>query len=194
MTHQNQIYPLISPALPARIRHHCPDPNHFLHCCIRDASLTPASPSVDAIVLRNIVVYGRVATHSQKADLDVQCNFLLEKYPTAEVIKEVGSGLNFKRRKFLQLMNRVAHHEIDEIVIGYKNRLCRFGFDFVEWFCDFNHCQINVLGQTDLSAYQELMQDFMSIMHCFSSRLYFLRRYKKEIQNDPDEQQVEQCH
>lgn len=146
------------------------------------------------IAERSIIIYGRVSTHGQKEDLGVQVEFLLAKYPKAEVIKEIGSGLNFKRRKFLQLMSRVAQHEIDEIVIGHKDRLCRFGFDFVEWFCNLNHCQITVLRQTNLSPYQELMQDFMSIMHCFSSRLYFLRRYKKEIQNDPEVQQLEQCH
>ncbi len=71
--------------------------------------------------------------------------------------------------------------EIQEIVVAHKDRLCRFGFDFIEWFCELHHCKIIVLGKTELSPYAELMQDFMSIMHCFSSRLYFLRRYKDEF-------------
>ncbi|GET36880.1 resolvase domain protein [Microseira wollei NIES-4236] len=95
--------------------------------------------------------------------------------------------MNFKRRKFLKLMQRVANHEVKEIVVGHKDRLCRFGFDFIEWFCNLHDCQITVLGDTKLSPYQELMQDFISIMHCFSSRLYFLRRYKDEIKAQPVE-------
>ncbi|BAZ23183.1 resolvase domain protein [Kalymmatonema gypsitolerans NIES-4073] len=56
----------------------------------------------------------------------------------------------------------------------------------VEWFCQMHGCKITVLGKTELSPYQELMHDFMSIMHCFSSRLYFLRRYKDEMKSDPE--------
>ncbi|WP_226577487.1 IS607 family transposase [Microseira wollei] len=110
-----------------------------------------------------------------------------KQHRTGEIIKEIGSGMNFKRRKFLKLMQRVANHEVKEIVVGHKDRLCRFGFDFIEWFCNLHDCQITVLGDTKLSPYQELMQDFISIMHCFSSRLYFLRRYKDEIKAQPVE-------
>lgn len=134
---------------------------------------------------RIVVIYARVSTHSQKEDLQVQAKFLTDAR-TGDVIKEIGSGMNFKRRKFLKLMERVAHDEIAEIIVGHKDRLCRFGFDFIEWFCQQHGCKITVLGKTDLSPYQELMHDFMSIMHCFSSRLYFLRRYKEEIKSDPE--------
>ncbi len=129
---------------------------------------------------RVIILYARVSTHSQKEDLKSQAQKLRESRP-GEVINEIGSGLNFKRRKFLKLMERVADGEIQEIVVAHKDRLCRFGFDFIEWFCELHHCKITVLGKTELSPYAELMQDFMSIMHCFSSRLYFLRRYKDEF-------------
>ena len=81
-------------------------------------------------------------------------------------------------------MERVGRGEISEIVVAHKDRLCRFGFDFVEWYCSQNGCKITVLGKTDLSPHAELMQDFMSIMHCFSSRLYFLRRYKDLISKE----------
>ena len=73
-------------------------------------------------------------------------------------------------------MERVAAHEIKKIVVAHKDRLCRFGFDFVEWFCHLNGCQIEVLNQTYSSPHQELMDDFMAVMHCFSSKLYFLRQ------------------
>lgn len=134
--------------------------------------------------LRSVVLYARVSTHTQRTDLAIQADHIKQRR-AGEIIKEIGSGMNFKRRKFLKLMQRVADHEVKEIAIGHKDRLCRFGFDFVEWFCNLHDCQITVLGDTGLSPYQELMQDFMSIMHCFSSRLYFLRRYKDEIKTEP---------
>lgn len=152
------------------------------HRRYRLSSLEGITSTVDS---RIVVIYARVSTHSQKEDLQGQAKFLTDSR-TGEVIKEIGSGMNFRRRKFLKLMERVANNEIAEIVVGHKDRLCRFGFEFVEWFCQLHGCKITVLGKTELSPYQELMHDFMSIMHCFSSRLYFLRRYKEEIKIDPE--------
>jgi putative resolvase len=137
------------------------------------------------------VLYARVSTHSQKEDLLTQANYLTEHHE-GEILREIGSGMNFKRKKFIKLMERVSRGEIGTIVVVHKDRLCRFGFDFVEWFCELHKCEIKVLGKTELSPHAELMQDFMAIMHCFSSRLYFLRRYKKEIEEAPCDQDYEE--
>lgn len=83
-------------------------------------------------------------------------------------------------------MERVAKREVSVIVVAHKDRLCRFGFDFIEWFCALNSCQIVVLNKSYKTPHQELLDDFMSIMHCFSSKLYFLRRYEKEIRSESD--------
>ncbi|BDA69286.1 hypothetical protein CAL7716_034520 [Calothrix sp. PCC 7716] len=99
---------------------------------------------------------------------------------------DIGSGLNFKRKKFILLMERVAKGEITNIVVAHKDRLARFGFDFIEWFCNLNGCRIIVLNNTYKPPHQEMMEDFMSIMHCFSSKLYFLRKYEKKILNEVD--------
>jgi len=128
----------------------------------------------------HVIIYARVSTHSQKTDLETQAA-ALKKVRQGEVIQEIGSGMNFKRKKFIKLMERIGRGEVSELVVAHKDRLCRFGFDFVEWYCTQNGCKVTVLGKTELSPHAELMQDFMSIMHCFSSRLYFLRRYKEPI-------------
>lgn len=133
---------------------------------------------------RDIVLYARVSTASQKDDLETQRVYLSKFYPQAKIVTDLGSGLNFKRKAFVKLMEQVGRGEIKKIVIGHKDRLCRFGFDFVEWFCNQNKCQIEVLDNSKLSPHEELMKDFMSIMHCFSSKLYFLRRYVKEIKEE----------
>ena len=67
-----------------------------------------------------------------------------------------------------------------EIVVAYPDRLVRFGYDFVEWFCNLFECRVIALNTPQLSPQQEMMQDFMSIMHCFSAKLYFLRKYEKK--------------
>ncbi|NET64111.1 MAG: IS607 family transposase [Moorea sp. SIO1G6] len=138
---------------------------------------------VDGEDSRSVILYARVSTRSQSDDLASQVEYLGQCYPECRCYSEYGSGLNFKRRKFIQLMEKVAGSQIKTIVVAHKDRLCRFGFDFVEWFCSLHKCQIIVLNHTYKSPQQELMDDFMSIMHCFSSKLYFLRRYEKEIKN-----------
>jgi putative resolvase len=133
---------------------------------------------------RATVLYARVSTRSQLEALEHQIKYLGEHYPGSELVKDIASGMNWKRKHFLKLMERVAANEVKIIVVAHKDRLCRFGFEFVEWFCNLHNCKIVVLENTKLSPYEELMQDFMSIMHCMSSRLYFLRAYQKKIQND----------
>ena len=111
-----------------------------------------------------VVLYARVSTASQKDDLKTQIEYLGSRYPGCQCISDTGSGLNFKRKKFLALMERVARREITLIVVAHKDRLCRFGFDFVEWFCNLNGCEIVILNNTYKPPHQELMEDFMSIM------------------------------
>lgn len=135
---------------------------------------------------RLTVTYARVSTASQKEDLKTQIEYLGSRYPGCECINDIGSGLNFKRKKFLKLMERVAQREIESLVIAHKDRLCRFGFDFVEWFCNLNGCNIIILNHTYQSPQQEFLEDFMAIMHCFSAKLYFLRKYEKQIVEDSE--------
>jgi predicted site-specific integrase-resolvase len=78
-------------------------------------------------------------------------------------------------------MERVERGEIEEIVIAHKDRLVRFGFGWFENFCNHHGTQIVVMNSDTLSPEQEMTQDLLSIIHCFSSRLYGLRKYKKKI-------------
>jgi putative resolvase len=144
-------------------------------------SLEQVSHSEDT---RKIVLYARVSTASQKDDLQSQTDYISKAYPQCRVISETGSGMNFKRKKFIEIMESVAKKEVKLIVVAHKDRLVRFGFEFVEWFCQLNDCKIEVLNNTYKTPHQELLNDFMVIMHCFSSKLYFLRRYKDEIKKE----------
>ncbi len=138
------------------------------------------------------VIYARVSTRQQKGDLDRQVERLSAIYPGAEIIKEVGGGLNFRRKKFITLLGRVLQNDISIIVVAHKDRLARFGFDLVEWLCEQFNCKIVVLNQTNLSPQAELVQDLIAILHSFSSRLYSIRRIqnqvKKELQTEVEAQ------
>ncbi len=111
-------------------------------------------------------------------------NILIHSYSRGlavdEWIEEVGGGLNFKRKKFLSLIEQALRGEIDIIVVAHKDRLCRFAFDLIEQLVSKQGCQLLVANAGSMSPQQELVEDLMAIIHCFSCRLYGARSYRKE--------------
>lgn len=93
---------------------------------------------------KQIILYARVSTASQKDDLKRQVNYLQSIYPKGELVTEIGSGLNFKRRKFLSILERILKNDISIQVIGYSDRLVRFGFPLIEWLCQKTECKLVV--------------------------------------------------
>ena len=85
-----------------------------------------------------------------------------------KVIKEIGGGLNFKRKKFITLLSQVMTGLVESIYVAHKDRLCRFGFDLVEQIATINGTKIIVANNDSLSPQQELVEDMMAIIHCFS--------------------------
>ncbi|WP_346535029.1 IS607 family transposase [Micromonospora sp. DPT] len=135
---------------------------------------------------RKVVVYCRVSSPGQKADLASQVEsmqqFCLARgLAVDEWVSEVGGGMNLRRKKFLALMDAIARGEIATLVVAHKDRLARFGFDFLEHVAARNGCEIIVANQESLSPQQEMVEDLLAIVHTFSDRLYGLRRYEKEL-------------
>ena len=133
-----------------------------------------------------IVVYCRVSSHAQKDDLQSQIEAmqtfcLAQGIAVDEWHSEVGSGLNFKRKIFLSLMDRIEIGEIKNLYVAHKDRLARFGFDYFEHMANRHNCQIIVANQEKPSPQQELVEDMLAIIHGFSNRLYGLKKYKKQI-------------
>ena len=135
---------------------------------------------------RLTATYCRVSSGGQKNDLQSQRE-AVEQFCIASGrqvdlrLEDVGSGLNYQRKRFVELMRRVEAGEIKEIVIAHKDRLVRFGYEWFEAFCRSHGTEIIVMNAQSLSPEQEMVKDLLSIVHCFSSRLYGLRRYKKSI-------------
>lgn len=135
---------------------------------------------------QKLVVYCRVSSAGQKADLDSQKK-AVEQFciaagkPVALWLQDIGSGLNYKRKNFVLLLEMVEHGEVSEIVIAHKDRLVRFGYEWFEKFCRDHGTTLTVMNAETLSPEEEMTQDLLSIIHCFSSRLYGLRKYKKQI-------------
>ncbi|XZN94507.1 MAG: IS607 family transposase [Microcoleus sp.] len=132
------------------------------------------------------VLYARVSTSSQRDDLKRQTEALTTSYPGSEVITEIGSGLNFRRRKLNTILERIISGDIQCLVVAHKDRLARFGFELIEWLCEKFDCKVVVLYQQKYSPETELVQDMLSVVHCFSSRLYGLRKYEKKLREDQE--------
>lgn len=133
------------------------------------------------------IAYLRVSSQAQKPDLADQ-KAALEQYCIArgiavdEWISEIGGGLNFKRPKFSELVDRIVRSELSTLVIAHKNRLVRFGYELLAHLCETHGCQIVVLNTESHSPEQEMVQDLMTIIRCFSTRLNGLRNDRKAIQ------------
>ena len=145
---------------------------------------TSINDNIDNNKTKRNICYCRVSTKNQKNDLMHQIDFMKEKYPNYEIIKDIGSGLNFKRVGLKKLINYAINGEINTIVIAYKDRLCRFGFDLLEFIIDkYSNGKIIVLNEKHLSPEEELTHDLVSIINVFSARINGLRTYKKKIEN-----------
>lgn len=136
-----------------------------------------------------VVVYCRVSSHGQKDDLQSQVKAMNEYcihsgQKVDDFIQEIGGGMNFKRKKFLTIMDDVSRGKVKKLIIAHRDRLSRFGFDFFDHFCTVNGCDLEVVNQESLSPEKEMVEDLMAIIHTFSCRLYGLRRYKKKLKED----------
>ena len=135
------------------------------------------------------VLYARVSTYGQKDDLQNQLVFIRQ-YANAKGIiidqefTDIGSGLNYKRKKWNQLLNLVMQDKINQIFITYQDRFIRFGFDWFDNLCKQHGTKIIVVNNPHTSPNQELVSDLISIIHGFSCRLYGLRKYKNKLKND----------
>lgn len=138
-----------------------------------------------------IIIYTRVSTSNQKDDLINQVEFL-KQYANAkgiivdEIFEDVGSGLNYNRKKWNKLIEDCMLGLIKIILVAHKDRFIRFGYDWFERFLKSNGVEIIVVNNEKLSPQEELVNDLISIIHVFSCKIYGLRKYKKQIKEDVD--------
>lgn len=151
-----------------------------------DDHVAQATGLVRKTIERKTVVYMRVSSPAQKPDLENQY-VNLQQFCIAsgiavdEWVKEIGGGLNFARPKFLKIVDAIVFGQVEQLVIAHKDRLVRFGYELLEHLCQRHGCKLIVMNVESLSPEQEMIQDMLAIVHCFSSRLYGLRNYQKAL-------------
>lgn len=132
------------------------------------------------------ICYCRVSSTKQRDDLDRQVAYMLSLFPEAEILKDIGSGLNFKRKGLRAILERLMRGDQFTLVVACRDRLARFGFELFEWLVESNGGKIVVLDNTVHCPESELTADLLSIIHVFSCRMHGLRKYGKKIKEDSD--------
>ena len=131
------------------------------------------------------VVYARVSTAKQKDDLENQVEVLVNfcnknGVKVNKTYKDVASGMNFDRKQFKVLLNEILDFKVGKLYITYKDRLSRISFDmFKRLFSEFG-CEVIVINDTDEKTDEtEIFEEIISMLHCFSMRMYSRRRKRK---------------
>ena len=137
----------------------------------------------------NVVGYARVSCKKQTDDLERQVNnlkeYLSNKYDNFDIITDIGSGINYNKPGLLKLIEKINRKEVDLIVVLYKDRLLRFGFELVEHFANLNNVKIEVLNKLDKTQDEELVEDLVQIITVFSCKIQGKRKSKtKQILED----------
>ncbi len=132
------------------------------------------------------VIYARVSSSDQRGDLERQIQYLTQYcfakgYRVVDVLSDIASGLKTNRRGLMKLFNYVVNRRVDVVVITYKDRLTRFGFEYLEYFFKQFGVKIEaVYGEEPRDAYQELVEDLLAIVTSFAGKLYGMRSHKKK--------------
>lgn len=145
---------------------------------------------------RIAIGYCRVSSHKQKDDLERQIEnvktYLIAKEQPFEIISDIGSGINYKKKGLRELIKRITQNQVDKVVVLYKDRLLRFGFELVEYIASLYNCEIEIMDNTEKSEQQELVEDLVQIITVFSCKLQGKRAGKarelvKELIEEGDE-------
>ena len=131
---------------------------------------------------KKVIGYCRVSSPKQKDDLERQIEnvkmYLLAQGKPFEIISDVGSGINCKRKGLLELLDRINKNEVEKIVILYKDRLSRFGFELIEYVASLHGCGIEIIDNTQKTEQEELVEDLVQIITVFSCKLQGKRAHK----------------
>ena len=142
---------------------------------------------------RIVIGYCRVSSNKQKDDLERQVDYvktyLISKGTPFEIITDIGSGINYNKKGLHQLIHRIEANDVSKVVVLYKDRLLRFGFELLEYVAHLHGTEIEVIDHTEKTEEQELVEDLVQIITVFSCRLQGKRANKakhliKQLLND----------
>lgn len=136
---------------------------------------------------RKTYIYARVSTSKQKPDLNNQIELLKQfcftnGYTISGIYSDIASGISFeKRNDFFKMLDDIIDNKVERVVITYKDRLSRIGFDlFYRLFQKYN-CEIVIMSEVGSEKLdrQEIFEEIVSLLHCYSMKFYSKRKIQK---------------
>jgi len=125
------------------------------------------------------IIYCRVSSYDRKDDLNRQIEYLKSKYPTYDVISDIGSGINFKRKGLKKIIDLAISNKLKTIVVTYKDRLCRIGYELIEYILqEYSNTKIILDKTDDISVNEDITKDLIEIITVYSSKLHGRRSNK----------------
>ena len=135
-------------------------------------------PNLDRLVIG----YCRVSSNKQKDDLERQIEnmklYLIAQGEPFKIISDIGSGINYQKKGLQELIKLISQNKVEKVVVLYKDRLLRFGFELVEYIASLHNCDIEIIDNTEKIEQQELVEDLVQIITVFSCKLQGKRANK----------------
>ncbi|MDY2882264.1 MAG: IS607 family transposase [Romboutsia timonensis] len=153
--------------------------------CDRDSLMKYLYKTDKVIPEKVTLIYARVSTRNRLNDLERQKE-RLELYCAAKgwnykIVTDIGSGLNYKKKGLLDLIRLIETEQVERLVLNYKDRLLRFGSEIIFEICKYHDVEVVVVSEEDSKSYEEeLVEDVLSIITVFSSKLYGSRSHKNK--------------
>ena len=135
------------------------------------------------------ICYCRVSSQGQKDDLQRQVESMQQQFPSYRIVTDIGSGINFKRKGLRDILELSTKGMVSEVVVAYRDRLCRFAFELFEWLFQLHGVRLVVLNKSlEGSEQGELAEDLLAIINVFNCRVNGKRKYNKKGQDSKGEE------
>ncbi len=124
------------------------------------------------------ICYCSVSNEKEKENLGKQVKYMKEKFPTHEIIEDIGIDHNSKRKGLEEILEKAINGEIEELVVAYKDRLSIFGYEMIEWIISkYSNGKIIIVNKEEILV-EELMKDMVSVINTHVEKINKLRKYK----------------
>ena len=148
---------------------------------------------IETVSRRIVIGYARVSSRKQEDDLNKQIEnlktYMFAKGYSFEMITDIGSSFNYSKKGLTNLLERIHNGEVSKVVVLYKDRLVRFGFELLETVCKLNDCEIEIVDNTSKTNEEELVKDLVKVVNVFGSELKgeqskLIKQFVEDLKDD----------
>ena len=148
---------------------------------------------IEAVSKRIVIGYARVSSRKQEDDLNKQIDnlktYMFAKGYSFEMITDIGSSMNYSKKGLTTLLERIHNGEVSKVVVLYRDRLVRFGFELLETVCKLNDCEIEIVDNSPKTDEEELVNDLIKVVNVFGSELKgeqsrLIKQFVEDLKDD----------